>query len=268
MIRLILSVLLAISCTVSAQSEPSNEAQFVTTNEWHFGVAAGVGVATNPLNGGDNFPLVLIPDLHYYGEQVFFDNGRLGYTLAQTPELAVSVITEINPENRFFVFWHPSNIFMRSNAFADIQISIDQVEKRRWALDGGLDISYFHDNFWFNVAWLHDISQVYKGSRAKASLSYMLEMGDAQLTSEAGVWYFSSQLADYYYGIQEHDNWPRYQLDAAYLPYVKLQFTKPIDNTTQWLASLNYQSYQQLADSPLFAQDYALSIFVGVKYAF
>lgn len=268
MLRLILSVLLVISLTAAAQSEPTNDEQFVTTNEWHFGIAAGVGVATNPLNGGDDFPLVLLPDVHYYGERVFFDNGRLGYTLTQTDSVAVSVISEFNPENRFFVFWHPSNIFMRSNAFTEFPITIDQVEKRKWALDAGIDVSYFHENIWLNFLWFHDISQVYKGDRAKLSLNHLIAFGDVKLSSEAGVWYFSQQLADYYYGIRESDNWPPYTLDSAFTPYAKLQLSKPIDESAEWLVSVHYQSYRQLADSPLFAEDHALSVFMGVKYVF
>ena len=75
------------------------------------GVSVGAGVITNPLYGADNIPLVVIPQVAYYGQNWFFDNGRLGYSFLQSKQHNVSFVSEINPESRFFIDWHPQNIF-------------------------------------------------------------------------------------------------------------------------------------------------------------
>ena len=85
--------------------------QNITTDELKMSVSLGVGVISNPLHGADNIPLVVVPQVAYYGQNWFFDNGRLGYSFIQSDTHNISFVSEINPESRFFIDWHPQNIF-------------------------------------------------------------------------------------------------------------------------------------------------------------
>ena len=90
--------------------------------EWNFSVSLGAGVYTNPLNGTNNTPLILIPKISYYGDKVFFENNTLGYTFFNNEHLVVSAVTQLNHEKAHFTPLHPERVFVEtSNSVTDGQ---------------------------------------------------------------------------------------------------------------------------------------------------
>ena len=67
--------------------------------QWRFAVAAGAGHRSNPLVGGHNFPLWVIPDLSYYGKHWFFDNGTLGYNWSLDSSWQLSLFSRLTRLN-------------------------------------------------------------------------------------------------------------------------------------------------------------------------
>lgn len=57
------------------------ENKFVCIEEdnWLIGVVFGVGVCINLLVDGDVIFLIILLDVVWYGEYVYFDNGEFGY---------------------------------------------------------------------------------------------------------------------------------------------------------------------------------------------
>ena len=106
-----LLVCLSVQATQASKHADDYTEQDITTDRLHLSLSAGAGVITNPLHGGDNIPLVLIPQVAFYAEQWFFDNGRLGYSFLQTPKHHFNLVGELNSESRFFIDWHPKNVF-------------------------------------------------------------------------------------------------------------------------------------------------------------
>lgn len=96
--------------SLASEAEVAADQSLVKLNTWHFSVAMGYGVKTNPLHSGDNFPLILVPSVKYYGEQIYFDNGDLGYTFNETESYNLSLVAKLNREFAHFVDWHPTNI--------------------------------------------------------------------------------------------------------------------------------------------------------------
>jgi outer membrane protein len=159
----------------------------VPVGERQFSIALGAGVITNPLNDGDNIPLIIVPNFSYYGEQVFIDNNALGFTLYESSALSFSAVSQINRENSFFQRWHPNNIFVNtlSNSIVSeaqfneaidaiddtggtnsdvIEVELDEVQKRKWALDAGLQVNwFFFQQSHLQVKLLHNINNVYNG---------------------------------------------------------------------------------------------------------
>ena len=73
-LRIKICILLALfSANAFAQTQ-----QHISTDELKMSVSLGGGVISNPLHGADNIPLVVVPQVAYYGQNWFFDNGRLG----------------------------------------------------------------------------------------------------------------------------------------------------------------------------------------------
>ena len=186
----ILSLNLLFTCfTLNAKqntyAEQEYSEQHVQSHQLMFSINAGVGVITNPLRGGDNVPLVVIPQIAFYAEEWFFDNGRLGYSFLQTSKHHLNIISELNTESRFFIDWHPNNVFTLQGSSADSpfylqaaeassvkNINLNDLHKRHVALDAGLAYHYVNDHHVFSVQVLHDVTNVYNGVRGALPVSY------------------------------------------------------------------------------------------------
>ncbi len=74
----------------------------VAVGTWEVQMALGAGVRTNPLLDSDDIPLVVIPQVSYYGKRLFLENLELGYTLVETPELMINALITPNGDGLFF----------------------------------------------------------------------------------------------------------------------------------------------------------------------
>ncbi|NMM40783.1 MipA/OmpV family protein [Pseudoalteromonas arctica] len=275
---LCISVLLTTPCFAKQSEEPS---QGIIPGQWHLSLNLGLGVMSNPLNGGDNLPLVVIPDVAYYGEQFFFDNGRLGYSLVQDTPHIFNLVSELNPETRFFVDWHPSNLFALTSANSLLtsnselnkqqqpQLNIDQLDKRKWALDAGLSYHYVFEQHVFSVQALADVSGVYEGWRSALQWQMHNEIGELQIKPSIGIWYKSAALNTYFYGITEKES-PNgaVEIGSSWQPYAKIDARWPLNEANYLRFYVAYYDYSALDDSPLFEQTYSMTAFIGFDHIF
>jgi len=277
----IISLLISNLCNAASTQHTviSESAEQITTGQWHIGLNAGIGVMTNPLKGGDNLPLVVIPDIAYYGEQFFFDNGRLGYSFVQSEQHVINLVAEFNPETRFFVDWHPSNIFaLQSSSSLNIEAesspvkytrNLDDLDKRRWALDVGLSYHYLHQNHVFSLQSLVDISGVYNGSRTGLQWQMMQQYADWQIKPSLGVWYKSSELNTYFYGLSEQESHKdAIGVGSSWQPYAKIDVRYALSKANSLRFNVGYYDYSQVADSPLFKKTYSMTAFIGFDHIF
>ncbi|MCI2285787.1 MipA/OmpV family protein [Colwellia sp. MSW7] len=124
--------------------------------KWNFSVSLGAGMVSNPLHGGNNIPLVVIPTISYYGENIFFENNTLGYSFFENDHFIISAIGKLNYEKSYFSRRHPENILVDSstsntvistpdtddqntNAPNEIirepVVNVNEVSDRDWAID-------------------------------------------------------------------------------------------------------------------------------------
>lgn len=255
----------------------------VETNQWQFSVSLGAGTLTNPLYSGKNIPLYVIPSFNFYGEKLFIENNTLGYTIHENERWSVSIISQINREKVFFASDSASALLLPSNAFLegsltskDANLDHRDVKKRKWSLDGGLQLNgFFKEGYFANIQLLTDITSVHKGSNA------LLEMGkvstpellnNTKISWSLGANWSDSKLMNYYYGISEitvNDSEHSYSASSSLNPFVKLNITKNINNNWHARFSIKREylsnSYQH---SPLINDDRIDIIFAGVTYAF
>jgi len=296
-LKYLISLLFIFSQSVYAQCSPE-DSDCVPVGEWQFSIALGAGVITNPLNGGDNIPLVIVPNFSYYGEQVFIDNNALGFTFFENSDLSFSAISQINRENSFFERWHPNNIFVNtlSNSIVSeaqfdetinaiegtgkteadiIEVELGQIQERKWALDAGLQVNwFFFQDSHFQVKLLHNINNVYNGLNAQLALEQpftFTAIPNNLLTLTIGANWQSKAQVDYYYGIDEQDNVAEelyYQGKASFSPYFK--FLNQYAINENWSLKLTLQREwldSSLTNSPLVHDDVIDTFFVGVEYA-
>jgi outer membrane protein len=281
-----------------SQLSYANDCEQITDNcakvgEWTFSLAVGAGVYTNPLHGGDDIPLVLIPQISYYGEKLFFDNNTLGYSFFDNNQMVVSAITQLNHEKAYFTRWHPQNILIESVTSGDVatpspsegehvegdqyvEINIKDVSNRRWAIDTGIQFNWFiNQNTDLQVQILHDVNNVYNGFNGQIELTRIIKiepLPNTVMSFSVGANVKSKNLVDYYYGTSqtaESSEELDYQGKSSINPYFRLVLTHQLSE--RWRAKLNIKRIfldDAMTDSPLVKDDYINTIFAGVSYDF
>ena len=124
---LIMSIILLWSASGFCQDETDEEQQSqqcltsycLEEGSIEFALGLGLGVRTNPLNSGDNIPLLVVPDIAWYGNNWYLDNFEIGYQWLQHRHFAVETFATLNLNNRDFVLSSASNLLLDgSNMFA------------------------------------------------------------------------------------------------------------------------------------------------------
>jgi outer membrane protein len=275
-----------------SQCIATNE-QCAPVNEWEFSLTIGAGVLTNPLHGGSDLPLILIPNISYYGEKLFLENNALGYTVFENNTFSLSAISLINRENSFFSRWHPTNVFVPSisnglessspNNDQSIspstpppKIDVDEVANRKWALDAGIQGNWFlSEKNHLTVRILHDVNNAYNGFNGKIEFSHRFSgfaIPNLQWKVTTGVNWLSGEQVDFYYGVRDIDtNEPSYfyQGKTAFNPYIKLRSNYKLNDN--WRITFTARSEflsQAITDSPLVKDKIMKTIFLGAVYAF
>ena len=280
-----------VSCTVLACSE---EETCVDKSSWHLGIALGVGVRTNPLIDGDDIPLVILPDIAWYADKAYFDNGELGYQWLNQPKVAFETFLQVDRERAFFSFFHPANILIPTesaisdspatpNSTIDLDLdldihnnqrnlSIDQIASRKWAVNAGIRGHYFLSSGEWQIMIQQDVSNVHKGQQVRLEYSHSWLLHDFRLGVRVGADWKSAHLIDYYYGVSQRDtDLSEFYFDgkSGWQNYLSLNAQKPININWSWLANIGYRRLpKSLISSPLIEQNNIRNIFLGVAYRF
>ncbi|GAA62645.1 outer membrane protein [Pseudoalteromonas sp. BSi20311] len=254
--------------------------QHISTDELKISVSLGAGVISNPLYGADNIPLLVVPQVAYYGQNWFFDNGRLGYSFLQSDTHNISLVSEINPESRFFIDWHPQNIFpltaMSNNEILESQhiesprqININNIQKRRVVLDAGVSYFFVKQQHVFSAQLLHDVNSVYNSYRGSLQWQYHFDLKLLKLKSTLGVNYKSAQLNNYFYGLNSTESsYGEIEVGSSWQPYAKIDARWPLGKTNALRFHLAYYDYSAMDSSPLFEHDYSMTAFIGFEHTF
>lgn len=77
--------------------------------DWRVNVGLGLGMRSNPLHGGEDIPLVLLPEVSYYGERFFLKNLEMGFTLFEDDRHQFSMLATPGYDQMYFNRWDPFN---------------------------------------------------------------------------------------------------------------------------------------------------------------
>lgn len=278
-----LLLLCLFSIAVHANAVPSCDEgpQCVTEQQLHLNVALGYGQRSNPLFGGDKLPLIVLPDVYYYGENWFFDNGKLGSSWALTEQWQLSLIGQFNQEKGYFHKWFGTNAFqlsqgMQSSLIASERIgpqqaSVREVGKRPTAFDVGLQLNWFDANWQLQGNLWQDVSNTYQGQHASIRLGRAWQHAYGQFQLGASLHWKSAKLIDTYYGIDNNDPFylPRYHGKPSWQPELRLNWQKPLSERVALLAFLRYLHLDDaMTDSPLVRSNNVTTWFFGISYRF
>lgn len=261
--------------------------QCIEQDAWSIGVAFGLGAKTNPLVDGDPIPQVIMFDIAWYGENAYFDNAELGYRWLDDDNFSVESYITLDRERAFFNFWDPANILINIGLGVDSpvltpvpdpdsepvevdDVSIDDIERRKWAILGGTRFSYYQGSQKWSLSLETDISGVHSGHRL--GLSYQKSwVGDKwRFQIKPSISWKSDALIDYYYGLDEADAaGTLYQGKGGFQPSISLFYAYEITPKWQLLFNSSYQSlHSGMIRSPIVNKKYVGSVFIGAGYRF
>src|SRR5690554_2987633 len=277
-------MLLLLACFAAQAAEPSPEQTPSQSSIWGIGLAVGVGERSNPLYGGEDIPLVVLPEVFYYGEKLYFDNGRLGLYFYEKPTYEWSLAVRLNPERAYFSRrylgnWLSDPFAPRSGQGQTLSVPLDAgvvaggeqssvtvetVQSRDWSLDGGIQLDWEPHRRWLVRANLWtDVTNRHGGHNAQVQLSRMVNSNFGQWTLRADLDWKSSALIDYYYGVSALENDYSYAGKSVLQPAVGLYWNYPLNGhwrmlgfaRKQWLGS-------GMSDSPLVRDTSVHSVFL------
>ncbi|MBW3516480.1 MULTISPECIES: MipA/OmpV family protein [unclassified Shewanella] len=276
-----LSILPAIGMAKEACA-PEN--QCIEMNNWDLGIAIGWGQKSNPLRDFDDIPLFFIPTVAYYGEYWFFDNGNLGYTLAEQESFTINLVTSYSLDRAYFYQWDPSNIFLNrgtqveAKAINSMYLSTEpepefnSLETRSFTLLGGAEAFIYTRLGIIRLAYTHDMFNVHQGSEAQIKWTYGWDY-DRFIFEFALVFDWKSQdVVDYYYSVRPSENayWSeRYQAKSGWDKGAEMTARYILTDNWDLLLAVRYTLIaDEIAASPLLDQDYSSTYFIGAAYRF
>ena len=254
--------------------------------QWQLGLALGLGLNSNPLEGGDNIPLIILPDIAWYGDAAYFDNGELGYQWIEQPSSSFVTYLTLDKERAFFSFWHPANILLPVNRFNNIasapppevdgpeqlSVSVDEVGRRNWAVMAGGRWYFRQKNTQWQVTLEKDISGTHNGEKLELGYQHYWQWPTIRLTTELKMIWKSSALVDYYYGVDEQDRVEPsfyYHAGSGWQPAIGVSLQKHLHNNWYWLSRVSLQKlHSGMTNSPLVAERNIYSVFSGFAYQF
>jgi MipA family protein len=257
---------------------PSGEC--VAVGKWNFSIALGAGVRTNPLAEGGDIPLVVIPQVSYYGKRFFIDNLDLGFSLAETDANTLSLVASPGYDRVFFYRSDLQNIFVGglppASGMEEAPIQYRRVSynapnamqfpqrPRRVTYLAGPEWTFKLDRVTGQLDVLHDITEQDHGTEVRAAIGLPLIESKGSLTANIGFTWKSASIVNYYYGEPGI-----YQGGSALDPFLKLGYTVPLSGTWRFSAFAQYERLGgAIAYSPIVAEHYVATAFVGAIYKF
>ncbi len=282
-IALLSMLLLSPSKALSNDCVDPSEA-CATVGEWEFQVAVGVGKRTNPLVDSDDIPLVVVPQVSYYGERFFLENLELGYTLTESNHFMLNAILTPGRDSAYFLREDINNFFVDgvlefSNSIqpgdtpidADT-LDLDDLHKRRLAGLAGFELS----SDWAGLQWqlqlLQDITRVHKGQEARFAAGFSSGSQTQRFSASAGLTWKSDAIMNYYYGVSLKEAGPSplaYEASSGFTSFARLGWQKKLSPRWRLNASVQYEQLSQaMTDSPIVDENKVLQFFIGGLYHF
>jgi MipA family protein len=262
--------------------EPSSDC--VAVGGWNFSLSLGAGYRTDPVVHEGTIPLVVIPQVSYYGKRFFFDNLDGGVTLVDSDHNSLSLVASPGYDRVFFYRHDPQNIFVTdfstvagprapttlvSRFNPDGTLSVVPAasfppRSRAWTYLAGPEWTFKFRGITGQLDVLHEITGHNHGDEVRAALGLPLSHLGGSWTANVGFTWKSSAIVAYYYGAPGV-----YEPGPALIPFAKLAFSRPL--TGKWKITAFIESEKlgdAIQDSPIVDARFVTTTFVGATYSF
>jgi outer membrane protein len=265
------------AATPDDECKGGTSGECVAVGKWNFSVALGAGVRTNPLVYSKNIPLVVIPQFSYYGNRFFIENLDLGLTLAENTTNTFNLVGSPGYDRVFFYRSDLQNVFVGGlpgnsglGSFGQLVSSSAPnavhfpPRARRITYLAGPEWTFKSHGVSGQLDVLHDVTGHSHGTEIRAALGMPLVESRGSLTANIGITWKSAAIVNYYYG-----STGIYEPGSALNPFFKLGYTLPLAGKWRFSAFAEYERLgNAIASSPIVAEHYVATTFVGAIYTF
>ncbi len=286
---LLLCTLLATGFAALAQQTTSDESDSlcyfeedcVDIGNWDIGLAFGWGRKTNPVRNNNDIPLYIVPSITYYGESWYFDNGNIGYTLAEEENYTFNLTTSYSADPFYFMKSSAAGLFYSGFVvrdeddeihFLEFADEFNELENRHFTLFGGVEFFIFTQAGIIKLAAAKDLFGVHHGTQAEAQWSYYVNYDRWNFELTLGLDWKSKEVIQYYYGVRPSENlfWSFvYRPHAGFNQRVEGRIRYNINE--QWdflLLAQHTKLSDEIANSPILFESYSNTLFIGATYRF
>lgn len=218
--------------------------------------AGGIALVSNGGHVGSSGRQLVVPAAAYEGERVFLRGLQLGWHAWQRDGWRLDLVAQA-----------------RLDGFDADDIPLDGLRDRRKSMDVGAVLTRSGRLGNLQLTALTDALSRSRGQELALQYGYPLQFGKWRVTPGLGVRWWSSRLADYYYGIRPSEavnGAPApYAVPGVLVPEASLGTMAPMGRRWTLWSALKYQRLPRaITDSPLVERSSASTVLVGVVYAF
>jgi outer membrane protein len=235
--------------------------------EWRVG--GNLLAGSNPYKDGDN-RVGLMPVVAYEGERFhanlgnpgisFFRGsanfGGLGYSLYDTDSFQFELVGRLR-----MMGLDPDE----EEAWAGL-------DKRKPGFDAGVSLLWQTAMGEFDLELLTDVSNRSDGQEVMLSYAYPIKQGQWTLRPEIGVSWQSSDLTDYYFGVDADEvraGRAVYEADASVTPFAGVQLEYAVSKQTHLIGGVGVGRLGDgISDSPIVDERSAAGGYLGLTYTF
>lgn len=261
-------------CAASPDTAPSDEC--VAVGRWNVSVALGAGVRTNPVVHAKDIPLIVVPQISYYGKRFFIDNLDPGVTLFEGETNTLSLIASPGYDRVFFYRSDLQNVFVggatavaANGATTFVRTKPPQVfekippRSRKVTYLAGPEWTFKYARVTGQLDYLHEITGHNHGDEIRAGLGIPLGHLAGSWTANAGVTWKSAAIVNYYYGSSVNI----YEGGWALNPFAKIGYSRPLSRKWRLDAFVHCERLgNAIANSPIVRGHYVTTAFVGAAY--
>lgn len=262
----------------SAQSTcRAPSADCVIVGKLDISLSIGYGERSNPIVDHSDIPLVLLPQISYYGERFFLENLEFGFTLYERGAHTFNVIAAPGYDRVFFVRDDLQNVFVSGSTLA---VNVPRAQMPSFAEQGGepgreFVLSDRHTTYLAGPEWLfqfgdfvgqldalREVTGEHDGYEVRAAVAAPVVQSTSSLVVSAGFTWKSRELVGYYYGVDD-----LYEPGSALNPFVKVGFSRPLSDRWTLSAHVHHELLDDaIADSPIVHEDSVTTFFAGFVF--
>jgi len=242
---LIITLAIVLSGTCLGQEIPPTELE----------AGIGVVITAKPYVGVDA-EAYIIPFINYTQGQFFVRGPSVGYRFIQTDSFALDAIGK----------W-------RFDGYdEDDSRDLEGMSDRHMTVDGGAAVSLFGDWGTLKLTALTDMLSEHDGQEITLAYSKEFTQDKITITPSIGLSWQSSNLLDYYYGVEANEaraGRAAYDAGSDLAWYIGLGGEYKLDEKWTAMAGVVYEKHgSEITDSPIVEDNYSLGIFTGLTYKF